>query len=418
MADAERILFLTISNDVGSDRIVSELGRQGGTCAVLGPQGCFASLSRFVAKRFVLPSSLGVWFATFRVRARLTHAIRAWRAQRVVPLDELSALVLRTIAVEKRTAPDIRAVLIRSFGRSEGYVASCHRLPLMRVAAQAGVSIPPFCEAAQIDSLGADPFPLVVKRDHSSGSGGVAIVDRPAALHSAMWRAKLKGGAKRVLARAAGFEHGEAPILVQRHVTGPLAMRTVVALDGVVLDGIDLMAVQSHPQKRASTVLEPIDCPGMADSARRLVAALGCSGFVSFDFIIDQGGRPILIEMNPRPVGSMHLGRLFGHDLGRAFLEGKAISGDEAAPPSRIRAVALFPKELERDHTGSYLEGRGEVHHDVPYDDPDVLAAYLAYLARTHPAEASSLQARFAASGLASQSAAVPGFPRLSRLSS
>lgn len=418
MADAERLLFLTISDDVGSDRIVSELGRQGGACAVLGPSGCFASLSRFVAERFALPSSSGTWAATLHVRARLSHAVRAWRAHRVVPLDELSALVLRTIAVEPRTPPDVRAVLVRSLGRPEGYAASCHRLPLMQAAERAGVSTPAFCETVEIDSLGADPYPLVVKRDHSSGSGGVAIVDTPAALRSALRRAKLKRQAKRILSRIAGFDHGEAPILVQRHVAGALAMRTVVALDGVVLDGIDLMAVQSHPQKRASTVLEPIDCPGMADAARRLVAVLECSGFVSFDFIVDREGQPFLIEMNPRPVGSMHLGRFFGHDLGRAFLEGRAVPNAGTSVPSQCRAVALFPKELERDPRGAYLDGRGDVHHDVPYDDPDVLAAYLANLTRAHPGEAASLQARFAPPWIAGQNATASGFPRLSRLPS
>lgn len=415
MADAERILFLTISDDVGSDRIVRELGRQGAACAVLGPPGCFASLSRFVAARFALPTSLGAWAATLSVRARLMQAAREWQTDRVVPLDELSALLLRTIATETCTAPDIRAVLVRSLGRPQGYAASCHRVPLMRVAEQAGVPIPGFCEVAQIGSLGEDPFPLVVKRDHSSGSGGVAIVETPAALRSALQRARLKRRAKRLLARTAGFDHGEAPILVQRHVAGPLAMRTVVALDGVVIDGVDLMAAQSHPLKRASTVLEPIDCPGMADSARRLVAALGCSGFVSFDFIIDRDGRPMLIEMNPRPVGSMHLGRLFGHDLGRAFLEGKPVPSDGKAHP---RAVALFPKELERDPTGAIIDGRSEVHHDVAYDDPDVLAAYLAHLVREHPAEAASLQARFAVPGPAAQNAGISAFSRLSRLPS
>lgn len=389
MTEAPRVLFLSLTNDVGSDRIVGELGRAGARCAVLGPAGCFAGLSRCVERRFDLPGALGTWAATLRLRRRLRRAVHAWHADQVIPLDELAALLLRTVAVERGTDPEVRAVLVRSFGKPVGYAAACHRLALMDTAAAAGVPTPAFAGA---DLPGTPSFPLVVKRDHSSGSGGVQVVRNPAELVAALRGARLKQTVKRAMARAAGYRHGADPILLQSFVPGTLAMRTVVARDGAVLDGISFTAVRSNPDTRASTILAPIDSAGMTDAASRIVAALGCSGFVSFDFMVDRQGQPLLIEMNPRPIGSTHLGRAFGHDLARAFLTGRAKT--ETAGAEAAHAVALFPKELERDPTVDPERTPG-LRHDVPWDEPQVVSAYLTHLARRHPTSAALLQERF-----------------------
>ncbi len=388
MADAVRVLFVSLTNDVGSDRIVGELGRQGAACAVLGPKGCFASLPRVVTRRFNLPRHLGSWIGTIVLKRWLAAAVRDWGADQVVPLDELSALILRTLALDLDAPLHLRTLLIRSFGAPEGYRAACHRLPLMRAATEAGVLTPDYGVAGEQTGL---RFPLVVKRDHSSGSGGVTVVHSEAELAVALRRAGLKQGFKRALARGAGFDHGAAPILVQEFVAGTLAMRTVVAQDGRVVDGVSLVAVQSNPRTRASTVLAPLVNSAMEDAAARLVAALGCSGFVSFDFILDAENRPWLLEMNPRPIGSTHLGRLFGHDLGHAFITGEARRHEGVSLNS---PVGLFPKALERDPAGSLLDGDGAIHHDVPWEEPRVAAAYLDHLTRIHPAHAADLRRR------------------------
>ncbi len=65
----------------------------------------------------------------------------------------------------------------------------------------------------------------------------------------------------------------------------------------------------------SSTVIRRIDHPEIDDAVRLLVATLGCSGFVSFDFLTSPSGPSTLIEMNARTVGSGHLGVRFGHDI-------------------------------------------------------------------------------------------------------
>jgi hypothetical protein len=129
-----------------------------------------------------------------------------------------------------------------------------------------------------------------------------------------------------------------------------------------------------------------------ADTAAAMTAALGCSGFVSYDFMLDEEqGRASLIEMNPRCVGSSHLGRQFGHDIcGALVAELAGSSAPKQLNPPTTKLVALFPKELERDPSSPYLHSLN-VLHDVPRDDPDVISAYLRRLTELHPSRAQAI---------------------------
>jgi hypothetical protein len=104
-------------------------------------------------------------------------------------------------------------------------------------------------------------------------------------------------------------------------------------------------------------------------------------------------GAVALIEMNPRPIGTTHLGRMFGHDPCAALLH--CLDARFAAPPdlfgAEVDTVALFPKEIERDPKNLWrLRGAG-IYHDVPYDDPGVIAAYMRRLAGDHPADLAAI---------------------------
>ena len=394
MAIKHRILFVTLTNDVGSDRLTAEMGRLGAIVAVLGPAGSFASLSRYVQDRFPLPAGPGAWLSAAALPGYLALAARSWEPDAIVPLDELAALALRTLATTQPGGA-LGRLLARSLGRVTGFEAACHRAPLMEVASRCGVQVPRFWTTqGGMLPFDADAFPLFVKRDHSSGSGGVSLVRNQAELTVALRRARMKHGLKSAVARATGYRHGEAPILLQQAVTGRLAMHTAVCRDGGVIDGISLRAERAHPTKGSSTVLAGIEHPQMAEAARTLVAALGCSGFVSFDFILDRDDRAFLIEMNPRPIGSTHLGRLFGHDLCRAFLDdapAAEVAGERLAPGARI---ALFPKELERDPVSDCLERGSGLYHDVPRDDPAIVEAYLRHLVQATGASDADLRRR------------------------
>ena len=385
-----RVLFVSLTDDLGSDRLVSDMGRGGALCAVLGPTGCVASLPRCVDATFSLPGGIRAAFSLGRVLAR---AVADWRPDQVVPLDDLSTTLLRTIGRKARPFGHLHRVLRLSFGQSTTYAAACERVALMKAAEAAGVRVPPFT-AADVRpgrTPGAPvPLPAMVKRDQSSGSGGVVRVETPRDLAQAIRRGWLKSAAKAVLAQLAGLGRPVTPVLIQSVVEGRLAMYTAVCRDGRLIDGVGFTAVETHPLKRSSTILRHCSHPEMAEAARRIVASLGCSGFVSFDFILEENGRAFLIEMNARPIGSAHLGRRFGHDLVHAFLTGTAGGG---MAETADEDIALFPKELERDPEGRRLD-QGGVFHDLPAHEPAVIAAYLARLQAEHPGHAAELARR------------------------
>lgn len=405
---APRILFVSLSNDVGMERVPAALGALGAACAVLSPPGFYCTSTRFATRHFALPRHRGMWLGTPFVRVRLEAAIRAWEPDLVVPLDDIPALLLRMLARSPLATDRLRALLETSFGSPDGYPTVCSRAGLLRAAAGLGVRIPPYCVAdddatvfREADRWG---YPVVLKAEYTCGGHGVCIASDPGQLRAAL--ATTAGGATawnrwRTAARhrmwsLAGLT-GTAglPPVLQAFVPGVPAMRTVSAWRGQVLEGVSFVAERVHPTPTgSSTVVRYIEHDEMAVSVRRLVAALGCSGFVSFDFMLDaEHGRAHLIEMNPRPIGTAHLGRMFGHDPYAALLarlrNEPPISVQASIAPDR--AIALFPKEMERDPENLDRLRAADILHDVPHDDPATVAVYLRRLSRVHPGSATAI---------------------------
>ena len=111
----------------------------------------------------------------------------------------------------------------------------------------------------------------------------------------------------------------------------------------------------------------------MLQSAHRIVAALGISGFCGFDFMVDaETGDPLLLEMNTRPTQLAHLSFGAGRDLCAALVRNLLAGNDATDRPNVATAdlVALFPQEIRRDSTGSRL---GDAFHDVPWAAPQLM---------------------------------------------
>ncbi|WP_237479827.1 hypothetical protein [Lichenibacterium dinghuense] len=399
-----RILFVSLSDDIGSERIVCEMGRLGAACAVMSRAGAVAALSSRVSRHHRLPSRGGLWGAALGVGRGLAVLTREWRPDALVPLDDMAAGALRDLATAPRTPSDVRRLLQTSLGDPGHYRTACSRARLIESAAGLGLRTPaqrPARDAAEAEAAAAAlGFPLMVKREGTCGGSGVAVARDRAELAAAFRAADRRARAKRILRRLAGFrpDRDDPPITLQAHVAGELAVHTVACARGRVLDGVGFAAELCHPPVTgSSTLLRPLAHPEMEAAAGRLVAALGLSGFASFDFIVSADGAAHLIEMNARPVGSGHLGRRFGHDLYGAWLAGlsgrpapAAPAAPAAAPPPR--AVALFPKEVARDPASRHAAA-SDVLHDVPWDEPAIVEAYRARVLLLKP-DAGPLLAR------------------------
>jgi ATP-grasp domain-containing protein len=400
-----RILFVALVNNVGSERVIAEMANYGALCAVMSPPGYYCSKTRAAMRHFPLPKLSSVWLVALFVRRRLETATRDWRPALVVPLDDISAWLLRSLAVDSTVSRSLRDLLVKSFGSPNGYTAAVDRQHFMELASQLGVRKPYHCQvtnvaAAFIVGEGWD-FPLFLKTEHSCGGDGVTIAHHVTELRRQLnsarappLRRRLTSWAKRFLCPMAGFQGAaEGSVLIQSFAPGVPAFRTVAAWNGRVIAGVSFAAERIHPERTgASTVVRLVENHEMDDTAAAMTAALGCSGFVSYDFMLDEEqGRASLIEMNPRCVGSSHLGRQFGHDIcGALVAELAGSSAPKQLNPPTTKLIALFPKELERDPSSPYLQSLN-VLHDVPRDDPDVISVYLRLLTELHPSRAEAI---------------------------
>ena len=104
-----------------------------------------------------------------------------------------------------------------------------------------------------------------------------------------------------------------------------------------------------------------------------LIRALGATGFIAFDYIIEEAtGEIYLLECNPRPIPVCHLGSRIGVDLCAALKA--ALSGADHAPADAIagETITLFPQEWQRNPDGVATTGN---YIDIPLDDPPLLRA-------------------------------------------
>ena len=397
-----RILFLSLSDDAGSERIVSEMSRRGARCSVMARAGSVVVCPIGVVSRFVLPGWAGPLTAAFGMARRLRTATKACGADVVIPLDDFAAGLLCDIVLAAGSDLDLKALLTRSLGDPAHYRTSCSRDLLIEAARAIGIRTPTQARAADLTEARAAAasigFPLMLKREATCGGAGVIPLSDECDLVAAFGRATRRAKAKRAGRRLLGFRSARngSPITLQVHVTGRLALRTVACQQGRVLACVTFAADRLNPPVTgSSTVVQPIAHPEIETAASRLVAALGCSGFVSFDFIMAEEGLAYLIEMNARPVGSGHLGALFGCDLYGAYLS--QFQGFRDATPSTpgahaLRKVALFPKEMLRDPDSPDLMPDAHVLHDVPWHEPAVVEQYGAMLVKHHFQEADSIR--------------------------
>ncbi len=392
-----RIVFVTLSNDVGSERIVSEMVGRGAACAVLGRPGSFASLCRGVHS-YALPGRGGAWVAAMAVPRRLERLVDDWRPHAIVPIDDLAAQLLRDLATAKPTSPALRSLLTASLGDPTHYRTVCSRSRLLAVAATLGIRTPGQRSVASLQAAAAAAtefgYPVLLKREQTCGGHGVTLVERSETLSTAFRSADRRAKAKRLARLSLGLVvPSDSAITLQAFVAGTLALRSVACRDGRVLAGITFAAERlDPPMTGSSTVIRPIDHPEIEDAVRVVTAALGCSGFLSFDFLVSPDGSAYLIEMNARPVGSGHLGARFGHDVYGSWLANFTdipVGTPHGLALDTRQPIALFPKEMQRDPASACPSLGMSPRHDIPWHEPRVLAAYRDRLVRLHPDQAS-----------------------------
>lgn len=94
--------------------------------------------------------------------------------------------------------------------------------------------------------------------------------------------------------------------VVQERVRGEELCVWSVVRGGTLTACVVYRPVLRH-RRAASYAFEAVDAPAVVDMARRLAAAIGGDGQLSYDVIVTPDGRVAPLECNPRAVSGLHL---------------------------------------------------------------------------------------------------------------
>ncbi len=373
-AKAPGILLATTGHLASTARIAMELHAAGARVSLLAPRHHPGRVLDLWADRLV-------YRAAAPCRS-LEAALLRIRPDMVIPSDERTVRDLHRLHRATRHR-ELRALIERSLGSADTFPTVTSRAALLDLARKQGVRVPPFASlpsAAALDEwLAGNPAPFVLKADGSWSGFGVRIVSDAAQARTAFvqmtQRASLRLALREMLLEsnyfaARSWMAGErAAMSAQGFIDGWPANIGVACWQGEVLAAISVESVSTISATGPSTVARIINHPEMAEAARRVVAALGLSGIIGLDFMIEPAtGAAYLIEMNPRvtPICAVPLG--LGRDLTEALVSRLANRPMRERPAKTERDIlAFFPDTWELDPTNPFLRTG---YHDVPWEQP------------------------------------------------
>jgi len=378
------LLFAVQTSHVGTCRLPKVLSEAGFEIASLSQASSLLYNTRYLQRRFRLHARR---FAPIML-ADLERAHRNFRPDIIIPCDERAASLVRYWAAIERRAPGhlssgLLSCLMRSLGQLDTLDSRALKSETQRLARSLGlrtpreVAVDTSNEARQAAaSIG---YPVVLKLSHGAGGHGVRICDDEAALDKAFGafdagRSPIKAFRRKLLRR--DWFPSRSNIAVQEFIPGTPAMTCAATVSGKTVAVISAFASQTARATGPASVVRLAPHEGMVNATSAMIEAFGATGFVSFDFVIDAAGQEYLLECNPRPTHILHLGGLVEVDLAKSLLE--ALNGTVPTIPQIVRdldrKVAFFPNEWRRDPNSPALT---ESHHDVPWDDPELIKAML-----------------------------------------
>lgn len=378
------LLFAIQTSHYGSCRLPKVLKEAGFCVGVLALRGNLIHATRYIDKRF----TLGARRFEPIIRRGIENAFEKFAPDIIVPCDErAAAIVNHWVEWEggrgRPLSPQLLQCLERSLGSLQRLPQRASKADTLALARAIGVVCPretvvvdfPSCEKA----AGDYGYPVVLKLSHGAGGIGVKVCETREALKRAFAdfkRSQSQSGTmlRRLLRR--DWFGASLDILVQEHVSGRPGMSCASAVDGATVSVVTGVVDSTTSKTGPASVVRLANQPSIVDATNRMIAAFGASGFMSFDFIVDGSGQAYLLECNPRPTQILHLGPLVGVELAGALLKalrnGRRVASCEV--PTGERSVSFFPQEWVRDPSSPSLR---TTYHDVPWDDPALLAAIL-----------------------------------------
>jgi len=313
----------------------------------------------------------------------LRKAIATSQPDLIVPGDDGVVWQLHELHAK---VPELRGLIEKSLGSSEGYATIRSRGAFLQRAAEIGIRVPDTRTIASASDLNylAENEPSVLKLDGTWGGSGVAIARSKAEAVAAFRKLSQPMGigtsCKRFLVNRdplALWSWGkrEKPrVTAQQFVSGRPANTMFACWEGEVLGIVTVEVLAAQGSTGAATVVRIVRNGEIETAARLLAKELKLSGFHGLDFMIENStGAAYLIELNPRCTQLGHLPVAGQGDL--AGLIAARLSGVAAVMPCKDECiqgdtVAFFPQTFTWNPASVYLV-RG--YHDVPWEEPELV---------------------------------------------
>ena len=371
------ILLATTGQLPSTARMAMELHEAGARVSLIAPNNHPAKALDLIAHRMI--------YRALSPRRSLEAALLRLRPDFVIPCDERTVRDLH--AVWRSTQHlNIKSLIERSTAPVESFPTIVSRAALLSLAQRQGARVPASMslpDATALDHWMEDnSAPFVLKADGSWAGFGVRIISNTATAKDAFQR-MTKPASGRLAFREALLEgdrfgirpwlRRERPVMsVQTYIDGWPANVGVACWQGEVLAAVCGESVATVSATGPSTITRIINNAEMIDTAKRVVMALGLSGMIGFDFMIEAAtGAAYLIEMNPRntPICAIRLGP--GRDLAEALVARLASRPVRERPPRTERDIVVFFPDTWREDPASNLLHTG--YHDVPWEQPELV---------------------------------------------
>lgn len=217
-------------------------------------------------------------------------------------------------------------------------------------------------------------FPLVIKFDGGYGGSGVHLCHdqkEMTTLFLNLKKEKNKINLKKIFKSLffISIFISENKISLQQYIEGMVGQAPFCAYQGKIFAFNSMLKLKTFPGKIGPTaVAQGIEDRDIKNFIYLIAQELNYTGFGALDFIVDEKtGLSYVIEMNPRPTPTCHLGEeALPNDLCKAFFQGLN-NLPVLTNPFRPYTIAMFPNEKRRDPESEFIKN---FYHDVPQNDP------------------------------------------------
>jgi predicted ATP-grasp superfamily ATP-dependent carboligase len=353
------VLVCCASNWASPARLPRVLSRAGFWVSVLSARDHYLARTRYVDQVIGAPADVDGYVDA--LRAHLAEV--SYRRVFITDDPLLAALAAR------RDEPWLEGVLPMTGAWASALASKAH---FTELAAGAGLPVADSHVCASLEGarraahdLG---WPVMLKQSSGYAGLGVRLAHSDEEL-SAAWP-ELAGDL----------------VVVQRFIEGPIGNSVVLFHRGAPICWMSAFKVRTWPGPFGpSSARRFMTHPEVEPLLRKVGTLTQYHGFAAVDWVLDGDGHLRVIELNARPVPTIHMGPLAGVDFARALRESLAGTPTVHAPPdppADAPVYPMFPEDVYRAAAednlsiASWLPVPGRFT-DLPWQDPPLLWHHL-----------------------------------------